>query len=342
MQGQAVNLSGLDLERIEQVLGYAWADSTQETYGTGLLVFHVFCDIKNIPESQRAPASGVLMSAFAATIAGAYSAKTISNYVSGVRAWHILNGIPWALNQQEMSALLRAADTVSPTSSRRKKRQPYTIDFITSIREKLNLEDHLDAAVFACLTTTFYSMARLGEFTVPRLTGFDPAHHVKRSDIRTAIDREGREVTAFKLPHTKSSATGEEVSWAVQEGLTDPHAALENHFRINKPLAGDHLFAYWYKTSRRPLTKPKMITRLAQAAKAANLDPLQGHGIRIGATLEYLLRGVPFDVVKVMGRWASDAFTLYLRKHAQILAPYLQARPEVQEQFIRITMPPVR
>jgi hypothetical protein len=53
-----------------------------------------------------------------------------------------------------------------------------------------------------------------------------------------------------------------------------------------------------------------MIEHLTKAARDAGLDPLQGHGICIGATLEYLLRGVPFDVVKVMGRWASDAFII--------------------------------
>lgn len=74
----------------------------------------------------------------------------------------------------------------------------------------------------------------------------------------------------------------------------------------------------------------------------AGLDPLQGHAIRIGATLEYLLRNVPFDVVKTMGRWASDAFQLYLRNHAQILAPYLQATPILQDEFLRLTMPQVR
>ncbi|KAJ7223915.1 hypothetical protein C8J57DRAFT_955046, partial [Mycena rebaudengoi] len=56
---------------------------------------------------------------------------------------------------------------------------------------------------------------------------------------------------------------------------------------------------------------------------------IQGHGIRIGASLLYLLRGVPFDVVKTLGRWASDAFLLYLRKHAQIMAPYIQANPGI-------------
>jgi hypothetical protein len=71
------------------------------------------------------------------------------------------------------------------------------------------------------------------------------------------------------------------------------------------------------------------------------MTPLKGHGIRIGSTLEYLLRHIPFDVVKVKGRWASDAFLLYLRKHAQILAPYMQAALALHKSFLQYTIPPI-
>jgi hypothetical protein len=83
------------------------------------------------------------------------------------------------------------------------------------------------------------------------------------------------------------------------------------------------------------------MNRLNIITSLLNLDSLKGHGVRIGGTLEYLLRGIPFDVVKSMGRWGSDAFVLYLRKHAVIMAPYLQ-RGLVLEAFTRYTMPPVR
>ena len=75
-------------------------------------------------------------------------------------------------------------------------------------------------------------------------------------------------------------------------------------------------------------------------------EPLWGsrlNTVSIGAMLEYLLRGVPFDVMKVKGRWASNAFQLYLRKHNQILAPYMQSMPpETALEFTRLAMPPVR
>ena len=70
-------------------------------------------------------------------------------------------------------------------------------------------------------------------------------------------------------------------------------------------------------------------------SRTAGLDPLQGHGIRIGSTLEYLLRGIPFDMMKVKGHWARDSFLTYLQKHAIVIAPYIQAVPAVQDTFIQ-------
>jgi hypothetical protein len=52
-----------------------------------------------------------------------------------------------------------------------------------------------------------------------------------------------------------------------------------------------------------------------------------------------LLDGVPFEVVKTKGRWSSDTFQVYLRKHELILAPYIQALPELQSAVARVMMP---
>jgi hypothetical protein len=82
---------------------------------------------------------------------------------------------------------------------------------------------------------------------------------------------------------------------------------------------------------------------LNKFTQAAGLERIHEHGIRIRATLEYLLRGVPFDVMKVKGRWASNTFQLYLRKHNQILAPYMQSMPpEIALEFTRLAMLLVR
>ncbi|KAG2342071.1 hypothetical protein BDR05DRAFT_887101, partial [Suillus weaverae] len=132
---------------------------------------------------------------------------------------------------------------------------------------------------------------------------------------------------------------GQSVHWAQQENLTDPKAALLNHLAVNDPAPDSHLFAWKHPKGMRPLTRSEFWKRISGIVKRVGLGNLKGHSLRIGGTLEYLLRGVPFDVVKAMGRWSSEAFTIYLRKHALILAPYLQESPTL-EPFTRYTMPP--
>ena len=156
-------------------------------------------------------------------------------------------------------------------------------------------------------------------------------------------DHNGLHTKVFLLPCTKSCLAGEEVHWARQDRPTDPLSAFNRHISINDPLANGPLFAYKSTKGYHPMTWQTFVVGLNRVAQAAGLNHVHGHSICIGATLEYLLRGIPFDVVKVKGRWASNAFQLYLRKHNQILTPYMQSMPpETALEFTRLAMPPVR
>ena len=128
--------------------------------------------------SQRQNEPQRVNPAFVANLAASYSGKTISNYLCGVRAWHLMHGLTWRVEKAEMDTMLRAAEKLTPPTSRRKQRRPYTPDYMGALRRQLNLEEPLDAAVYACLTTCFYASGRLGEFTVRRLDGFDSTKSV--------------------------------------------------------------------------------------------------------------------------------------------------------------------
>ncbi|KAG2060458.1 hypothetical protein BDR06DRAFT_1053624 [Suillus hirtellus] len=335
-------ISDAQLERILEVIGSAWAQSTKETYGAGLLVFHVFCDSNNVEEDKRCPIARNLLLNFLCSCAGSYSGSALANYAAGLRAWHLLHGREWQIPPKELKAVLDGAAASAPAGSKQPKRLPFTIDSLSAIHNQLNLDAPLDAAIFACLTTTFYAVARLGEFTVGAIREYDPKKHIPRTGVSESTDRNGLPVTKFHLPSMKTSPIeGEVACWAVQEGPTNPRAALDNHFKVNPAEGKAHLFAWKHPKGLRPLSKKEFTKRLGIAAAAAKLPDLKGHGLRIGGTLEYLLRGIPFEVVKTMGRWSSDAFTIYLREHASILAPYIQASP-VLEPFTRYTMPPIR
>ena len=317
-----------------------WSQSTHEAYSPGLLVWHVHCDKRSVLELLCAPVHHSHIASFVASLAGSYSGSTISNYLYGLQAWHLLHSVKWKLNTLEMETLLKGAVRLAPDSSKQKPHQLYTTDFIIKISENLDLTLPFNAAIFACLTVGFYSVVRVSELTVPQLSAFDSVRHVTPANLQSEINQNGMEVTVLHIPHTKAALLeGEDVYWSCQPGPTDPYEALENHWCINSPGNNDHLFAYRYKGHLQPLIKHAFIKWVASAARTAGLEPLQGHRIRIGATLFYLLQGVPFKVVKVMGRWSSDAFLQYLWKHAQILTPYIQADPDLHHSFSHFAMP---
>ncbi|KIK82035.1 hypothetical protein PAXRUDRAFT_39269, partial [Paxillus rubicundulus Ve08.2h10] len=119
-------LSPSNVRCIYDVITHTWADSIKETHRSGLLTFHIFCDAKNIPKTECAPAIPSIISAFISTLAGSYSGSAVSNYVSAIRAWHTIHGLDWTLNNSETDAILKAASSLPPPQLKRTPCEPYT------------------------------------------------------------------------------------------------------------------------------------------------------------------------------------------------------------------------
>ena len=87
---------------------FAASISDPTSYGAGLKKFHIFCDLFDIPERDRLPASFDLLHSFIlwatadATIispssdlprhSSPISESTARHYLAAIRAWHILQG----------------------------------------------------------------------------------------------------------------------------------------------------------------------------------------------------------------------------------------------------------
>ena len=178
-----------------------------------------------------------------------------------------------------------------------------------------------------------------------------PDDFIRRPHVGEVTDLFGNVVRTFYLPRTKkggaNGARGETTQCARQPGLLDPFASLDRHIELNAPGPNEHLFSWSHPSlGRRPLSKAEVAKRLKTALANRTFEgpPPKGHSLRIGGTLFYLLRNVPFEVVKTQGRWSSDAFQGYLREHAMVLAPYLQDHPDIFRRFNNhiIELPPVR
>ena len=145
-----LDVSDLDIEWILDVINVSWAKGTREVYGAGLLVYHVFCDLRNVPEEERGPASPILIIAFISSCAGVYAGGTLANYVFAIRAWHILHGLSWEMDDLQVKAALTGAAVLAPLMSKCPKRAPVMVDLMERICSKLDLSDLLDATIVSC------------------------------------------------------------------------------------------------------------------------------------------------------------------------------------------------
>lgn len=140
----------------------------------------------------------------------------------------------------------------------------------------------------------------------------NPPFSRTKCPVRNKQDRQGNIIKSFHLPCMQSALNSEDVNWAKQSGPLDPSATFNNHISMNNLPSDGPLFAYKHRKGHQLLTKSKFIDTLNAVLKTLGEAPLYGHRIQIGSTLEYLLCNIPFNVVKVKGRWASDTFLLYL------------------------------
>jgi hypothetical protein len=283
-----------------------------------------------------------LLSVFITSCAGAYSGSSVSNFVVGIHAWHVLHSQPWAVNPSELKSILEGASRLAPRSSKQPKRIPFECNILFLFLTYMDLQSPRDVVIFTCLIVTFYSVSRLGEFTVPAINKFSPAMHIIPSHISRLQNHQGLDIIAFHLPATKCSPSGKDKQCAPIPHFTDLVTWLDNHLHINAPHLNDHLFAWRHAKGRCLLTKTEVTSRIKELIKQFELPNLKGHSLRIRGTLHYLLQGTPFDVVKTMGHWSGESFTLYLRCHALILALYLHEHSSTAMQLQRHTMPPVR
>ena len=122
----------------------------------------------------------------------------------------------------------------------------------------------------------------------------------------------------------------------IKASKTDPfrQGVLVCVGRTNKPLCPvAAMLAYMVRQGRgqgpffkfqdgRPLTRPRFVAEFRTAVAAAGIDPkpYSGHSFRIGAATTAARRGVQDATIKMLGRWKSSAYQLYVKTPREELA----------------------
>lgn len=276
------------------------------------------------------PASEDLLSAFATVMAASkVSQETLNNWMSGLAAWHQINGLPWFGNGKPLRMTKVAVGKLAPTSSRHPKRSPVTYEHMVALREGLNLGNSFDVAVWAAATVAFWSCCRLGELLVISSNSFDSSRNVaQNASVTFKVLRHGERTACFHIPWSKTThEKGADIIVTGNGESSDPFAALQHHMKVNVGASSDPnipLFAFRSTATKyTSLTKDKFMRRCDEIWKKSGMSSIKGHAFRIGGATELLLRGIHPDIVQVQGRWKSQAFLEYWRKIETVLPRFI-------------------
>ena len=311
----------IQLGRAQTVASRAWEMSTLNTYGAGLGRWAEWCDANEIPEEKRMPIDKTHLACFIADAAGSIGASGFSNWLSGLRAWHMYHNFPRCGDDEFVQLTLKGATKLAPGHSTRDPCPPVLIAHLDAVYDAMDFRNSYDAACWAVVCTAFWGLARLGEITVSSQKLVDPTRNVQRKTLLTWSDDFGVKSVTIRLPWTKTSQFGANLILTYEEELSCPFRAIQQHLSTNHDLLDEApLFAYRTAEGWEPMVKHVLMHRLHHIWAAKGLMLPSGHSFRIRGTTHLLSRGTNPQVVQKLGRWSSDAFYLYWR-NTQLIIP---------------------
>lgn len=295
--------------KVNLVINHAWSRSTLEKYDGYMREFFAFCCTRRIQTYMGFHASERLLYSFATFMAGSKAGGTASAKTSMLKAWHIQNDLLW-MGSSRLKYTIKSTKNLQPLDSIQEKCLSVSLNMFLSFRDHLDLTLPEDACIWAIACTTFWSQICIGEFCPKTERDYD-------MDITPTWEWFGSPSSTgtrtLYLPRTKrGTLKGETVVVMWQHELNDPIAALENHALVNNCFRTATI-AYFRNLSRLMvgMTVHCILKRLNGILANAQHFCITGHCFRIGRTTHLLLQGVPPDVIKLMGRWTSDAFLHY-------------------------------
>ncbi|KAE8195542.1 hypothetical protein CF336_g3037 [Tilletia laevis] len=302
-----------------------YAKGTHKSYSIGLAQWHRYCDEHKVAEKRREPAASHLVEHWVAVYAGKKRGSYLSDWISALKAWHLLNNLPWLPIEGRLSLIRRGVANLQPEP--RPPREPMTVQWLDKLVLAADANDPTEAAVVAAAATGFWGLCRLGEL-VSSADKAERAHQITRSKAVPSMAFGAVPTYTLRLPRTKTQPQGDTVIIAHQSEICDPIKLMRLHLErspctLTQAQETTPLFAYRTADSLQPLTRSKFLSTLGAIGKRAGIGLLQGHSMRIGGCTALLTRGVPPSRVQLHGRWSSDAFKRYIREHAAVMTSYL-------------------
>jgi len=240
---------------------------------------------------------------------------TQSNYLVAVQDLHRELNFPLHINKMHrLQKVLTGIKHLAP--SRRRDRFPITTQILTVIHNYLRpaLSTNLDhIMLWAAFTLAFFAFLCASEFSCNG--PFNPEVHLTSQDVTFHPDMQCPSLMWVRIKQSKTNPFCQGCTLTIAKS-TSPICsvmAMKDYILQAQPPASCPLFTFsqsgsWLTHSS--LTKELRFI-LQQCGFLSN--NFYFHSFRIGAATSAAAAGIPAWLIKVLGRWSSDCYELYIK-----------------------------
>ena len=185
-------------------------------------------------------------------------------------------------------------------------------------------QDQFNASMlWAASCMCFFGFLRTGEIVVPSDAEYDISTHLSVDDILVdnIVAPKWLEVR-IKASKTDPFRKGVSVYIGITGSNICPVAAILD-YRVRRGSGPGPFFQF---SDGRFLTRSQFVSHLKEALIAAGVDASKysGHSFRIGAATTAAACGIQDTLIKTLGRWESEAYTLYIQTPRETLCKVSQ------------------
>jgi hypothetical protein len=309
--------------KLERALSLALAPKTTNNYDKSVRLYLDFAKSIGVSEQDALPCSEEMLCLFLAQGIGRTGPGNAKNLTSGIRQWHVRQGLPWRTSER-VKLVKKALYVCWPKRTKDKITRPaITPEMMKMLAREWNGSDGRECCAMAMALAAWCGQMRLGELMPEDRKNADDTRLPARFEWATSTDS-GKSST-IELPWTKTTRFEGATIFLLRQrnGAFDATKAMIRHLK-SSPLDEERLLCEYVDGRNRAVMMDKMefMEMCNEVWAGHGLERITGHSFRIGGTTALLRAGVNPQIVKQMGRWHSDAFLLYWRSQEEIFASH--------------------
>ena len=250
---------------------------------------------------------------------------TVNSYLAGIRQVHIMKGLPEPkLREELVKQALKGrrnmeAQGKNRTDTTAKRRIAMTIPLMKLLKERIrtaDLEKESKLMLWTVSTLLFFGAFRISELVSIHESTFDPDHTLLGRDVQL-VDTDSGRVLSITLKCPKERAASD--------------ATIVDIFESGGSLCPIKAFSRWQTWSSRQMDMPlfragdgtpltcrkynELLKKMLDKHAHFSGGSISAHSFRAGITTILGTKGFSDDEIKLVGRWSSRAFEIYMKGH---------------------------